>query len=64
METNNTSLLKDLSKDLSETLTNQFVDQLTPLQQRAFMIAKEHLKTSFDLDRSNGFVEWKSKNTK
>lgn len=37
-----------------------FITQLTPLQQRALAIAREHLKTSFDLERSNGFHEWSS----
>ena len=35
-----------------------FVSQLTPIQRQAYLIATDHLKTSFDLSRSNGFVEW------
>lgn len=29
---------------------------------KAYEIAKSHLGTSFDLERSNGFLEWKKKN--
>ena len=36
-----------------------YVAQLTPLQQKAHQIAIDHLKTSFDIYRSNGFIEWK-----
>ncbi len=32
---------------------------LSPLQLKAYLIAKDHLKTSFDLVRSNGYAEWK-----
>jgi hypothetical protein len=28
---------------------------------KAYEIAKSHLGTSFDLERSNGFLEWKKK---
>lgn len=40
--------------------TDMFVSQLSPLQQRALVIAREHLNTSFDMERSNGFTEWRS----
>jgi hypothetical protein len=42
-----------------------FVEQLTPIQRQAYRIAIDHLKTSFDISRSNGFVEWAERaNTK
>ncbi len=37
-----------------------YMDQLTPLQMKAYEIAKDHLKTSFDITRSNGYNEWRS----
>lgn len=42
-----------------------YMEQLTPLQMKAYEIAKDHLKTSFDITRSNGYNEWRSlqKNT-
>lgn len=37
-----------------------YLDDMTPLQRTAFQIARSHLKTSFELERSNGFVEWRA----
>ena len=41
-----------------------YLEQLTPLQKIAYEIAKDHLKTSFDITRSNGFNEWLSSQKK
>lgn len=46
-----------LRQDVNTDITN-YLEQLTPLQRKAYEIAKEHLKTSFDITRSNGFNEW------
>lgn len=46
----------DLQKETNNILN--YLEQLTPLQRKAYEIAKEHLKTSFDIERSNGFNEW------
>ena len=43
-------------------METDFVAQLTPIQRQAYLIATDHLKTSFDLSRSNGFVEWTKSN--
>ena len=32
--------------------------QLTPVEQRTCDIARDHLGSSFDLARSNGFLRW------
>lgn len=37
---------------------HQYLNSLTPKERKAYEIAKEHLKTSFDLQKSNGFLEW------
>jgi hypothetical protein len=34
--------------------------QLTPFEQRTCDIARDHLGSSFDLARSNGFLRWLS----
>ncbi len=36
----------------------EYLTQLTPLQRKAHAIAVEHLATSFDITRSNGYNEW------
>jgi hypothetical protein len=38
-----------------------YISQLDATQRKAFEIAKEHLKTSFNPYLSNGFKEWKEK---
>ena len=38
-----------------------YISQLDATQRKAFEIAKEHLKTSFNPYLSTGFKEWKSK---
>ncbi len=39
-----------------------YLSSLSELEQRVCDIAKDHLKSSFDLSRSSGFVAWKAKN--
>ena len=41
-------------------LVQEYVAQLNPLQLHALRIAKEDLKSSFSLEKSVGFIKWKS----
>jgi len=52
------SCLSSVEVDVEVININEYMAQLTPLQLKAYQIAKEHLKTSFDITRSNGFNEW------
>jgi hypothetical protein len=36
----------------------EYLECMSPLEKKACIIAQKHLKTSFDLTRSNGFTEW------
>ena len=36
----------------------KYLDQLSPLQQKAIKIAKMHLGTSFNILKSNGYIDW------
>ena len=47
-------------KDLSNEL-NEFLKTLNEKERISLEIAKEHLGTSFDYYRCNGFVDWKKK---
>jgi hypothetical protein len=38
-----------------------YLSHLNELQKKAYLIAKEHLGTSFNIYKSNGFKEWKNK---
>ena len=44
----------------TQPLYLEYIAQMTPTQRKALHIAMTHLKTSFDLSRSNGFVEWRA----
>lgn len=41
-----------------ETILEKYLSSLSPKEYKAYQIAKEHLKTSFDLKKSNRFIEW------
>lgn len=37
----------------------EYLLSMDELQKKAYLIAKEHLGTSFNIFKSNGYVEWK-----
>ena len=39
----------------------EYISQLTEVEKIAYEIAKEHLGSSFNIQRSNGFKEWLKK---
>lgn len=43
-------------------LIQKYIDQLTTQEKLAFNIAKEHLGSSFDIEKSIGFKNWLQKN--
>jgi hypothetical protein len=54
------SVLK-LSLEKQTEIYNYLI-QMTPYQKKAYLIAKDHLGTSFNILKSNGFSEWKKAN--
>ena len=46
----------EINASISEYLT-----QLSPLQRKAIKIAHMHLGTSFNILKSNGYIDWKKK---
>jgi len=51
----------DIQPDIQpvfKTPIDEYIETFTELEKKAFSIAKDHLKTSFDLKRSCGFVAW------
>jgi hypothetical protein len=40
----------------------KYLSELDDLNKKAYEIASEHLGSSFNIYRSNGFKEWKNKN--
>ncbi len=45
-----------------EELLQKYIDSFNEKERMAYLIAKEHLTMSFNLEKSNGFLKWKSKN--
>lgn len=41
-----------------------YLSQLSPLELKALNIAKQHLGSSFNIFKSNGFVAWMKKRPK
>jgi hypothetical protein len=46
-----------------EDIIEEYISQLTEVEKLAYDIAKEHLGSSFNIKRSNGFKEWLKKTT-
>jgi len=42
-------------------LTQIYIQQLSALERKAFDIACAHLESSFNICKSNGFIEWLKK---
>lgn len=47
-----------------DQLLEQYVNQLSEKERQAYEIAKSHLGTSFQLEKSVGFLQWKKKQNK
>ena len=42
-----------------QTEVYNYLIQMSPYQKKAYLIAQDHLGTSFNILKSNGFIEWK-----
>ena len=42
-----------------EELHMLYISQMSVQERKAYEIAKEHLETSFNIDKSIGFIDWK-----
>lgn len=42
-----------------DPLLEKYIESLSSKEKKAYLIAKDHLATSFDLEKSNGFLKWK-----
>ena len=46
-------------KSYSDPLVEQYISQLTKLEQKTCKIAQEHLESSFNIEQSIGFLKYK-----
>ena len=51
------------SEEVQESI-RQYIEQLNPIQKKAYLIAKEHLGSSFDVIKSNGYIIWNNRKNK
>ena len=50
---------ESIKKQESKELHMLYISQMSVQERKAYEIAKEHLETSFNIDKSIGFIEWK-----
>jgi hypothetical protein len=50
-----------MSGHKNDTIMQQYIAALSEKELKAYNIAKTHLKSSFSLEKSKGFIEWKQK---
>lgn len=51
--------VNDVDKSI---IIQEYIKSLTPKQYKAYEIARDHLKDSFQIEKSNGFLSWVKKN--
>lgn len=51
---------KEMKKQQQQMEINNYLIQMNESQKKAYLIAKDHLGTSFNILKSNGFIEWKN----
>ena len=47
-----------------QSLLVAYLSQLGSIEKKAYMIAKDHLGSSFNIVKSNGFCDWKKEHKK
>ena len=50
-----------LDKHLQESIKN-YLNQLNTIEKKAYIIGKKHLGTTFNIIKSNGFINWQKNN--
>lgn len=61
MEINPNILIEEKQKEIKKQVYN-YLNSLDDKDKIAYKIAMDHLGTSFNILRSNGFTEWKKSN--
>lgn len=56
--------MSDKEKYEMEKLIEEYISEFTEQERIVFNIAKEHLGSSFDIEKSIGFLEWLEKKNK
>lgn len=59
MEANKCENVETDKKDVSDEI-NEYINQMDELERKSYFIAKDHLESSFSLEKSIGFIKWKA----
>ena len=54
-------ILKDDSSE-QEAEIKRYIEQLSKGERQTYEIAKQHLESSFSIEKSIGFINWKKQN--
>ena len=57
------SQFEKYDKNVQESIV-MYLRQLDSIEKKAYIIGKEHLGSSFNVIKSNGYIDWKNKNAK
>lgn len=60
MENNTNDETKENKVSNNEILIQKYYDSLSEIDKLAFKIAQEQLETSFDVEKTIGFIKWKA----
>ena len=44
----------------NDDLIKKYIESLTAVELKAYLIAKKHLQSSFSIEKSIGFIEWRT----
>ena len=59
-----TSQVDKLTEKCEETQlksdTEKYISQMDELEKKSYFIAKDHLESSFSIEKSVGFLKWKA----
>ena len=58
----NVEVIKTNSNDTEET--RKYINQMSSLERKIYEIAREELKTSFNIEKSIGYLKWKQQSNK
>ena len=47
--------------DTQKALITEYISQLSDVEKKVFDIAQDHLKSSFSITKSIGYIQWYSK---
>jgi len=61
-ENQNVEVIKTNSNDTEET--RKYINQMSSLERKIYEIAREELKTSFNIEKSIGYLKWKQQSNK